>query len=163
MILFEKEIKKRLMNSCLYEIGRTCDMLELTFRPCKTDSSISEVFHIQSPFRILCDDHILTSDRDIYVAHDRDIENYSYYSTERNSEFDFLVNDKTLLFKNAVLSDVTISPYGDISIEMHCEQSDLIINCFNNTTENNDESWRFFRHHSDLPHIVCYRDYITEE
>jgi hypothetical protein len=95
--------------------------------------------------------------------HGEDAEKFSYFSTERNSEFDFVVNSKQQLFKNAVVSDVRISSHRDIMIEMNNALSVIVVECFNNVTEDDDESWRFFRHHSDMPHIVCYRDYITEE
>ena len=163
MMLYVNEIKKRLNDFCLQEVGRTCNMLELTFQSSKNTSSISEILHIQSPFRIMCDNHLITSDRDIYIMHGEDAEKFSYFSTERNSEFDFVVNSKQQLFKNAVVSDVRISSHRDIMIEMNNALSVIVVECFNNVTEDDDESWRFFRHHSDMPHIVCYRDYITEE
>ena len=47
----EEEIKQRLSGLFLIKIGRTCNMLELTFGDHK--STINEVWHIQSPFRIV--------------------------------------------------------------------------------------------------------------
>ena len=118
MKLLEDEIKKRLFNFHLAEIGRTCNMLELTCCLSKDEGDISEVWHIQSPFRILYDNHIMTSDRDMYIPHNKDDETFAYYSSKRNSEFDFIVNNKIHFINDIIVTNVTISPYGDASIEM---------------------------------------------
>lgn len=163
MKLLEDEIKKRLFNFHLAKIGRTCNMLELTCCLSKDEGDISEVWHIQSPFRILYDNHIMTSDRDMYIPHNKDDETFAYYSSKRNSEFDFIVNNKIHFINDIIVTNVTISPYGDASIEMQYNHSVLKVECFNNASADDDEIWRFFRHRSAIPHIVCYKNNIVKE
>lgn len=89
--IFEEEITQRLSGLFLIKIGRTCNMLELTFGDHK--STINEVWHIQSPFRIVCDDRIITSDRDVYIPGNDSDGTFSYCSSERNSVFDDTVRN----------------------------------------------------------------------
>ena len=146
----EEEIKQRLSGLSLIKIGRTCNMLELTFGDHK--STINEVWHIQSPFRIVCDDRIITSDRDIYIPGNDSDGTFSYCSSERNSVFDDAVRNNQQ------------SVHGDAIIKMQHDRSVLKVECFNNaSSDEDDENWRFFRHHSRMLHIVCYRERIVRE
>ena len=160
--IFEEEIKQRLSGLFLIKIGRTCNMLELTFGDYK--STINEVWHIQSPFRIVCDDRIITSDRDIYIPGNDSDGTFSYCSSERNSVFDDTVRNNPQFTDGFAVTDVKLSVHGDAIIEMQHDRSVLKVECFNNaSSDEDDENWRFFRHHSGMLHIVCYRERIVRE
>ena len=102
--IFEEQIKQRLSGLFLIKIGRTCNMLELTFGDYK--STINEVWHIQSPFRIVCDDRIITSDRDIYIPGNDSDGTFSYCSSERNSVFDDTVRNNPQFTDGFAVTDV---------------------------------------------------------
>ena len=160
--IFEEEITQRLSGLFLIKIGRTCNMLELTFGDHK--STINEVWHIQSPFRIVCDDRIITSDRDIYIPGNDSDGMFSYCSSERNSVFDDTVRNNPQFTDGFAVTDVKLSVHGDAIIEMRNDRSVLKVECFNNaSSDEDDENWRFFRYHSGMMHIVCYRERIVRE
>lgn len=162
MKLFEEEIKQRLNNLHLIKIGRTCNMLELTFSDPK--GTVNEVWHIQSPFRMVYDDRIIMSDRDIYTPGNDCDGAFSYCSSERNSVFDEAVRNNPQFTDGFAVTDVKLSLHGDAVIEMRNDQSVLKVECFNNaSSDEDDENWRFFRHHSGMLHIVCYREHIVRE
>lgn len=159
---FEEEIKQRLSGLSLIKIGRTCNMLELTFSDHK--SAVNEVWHIQSPFRVVYDERIITSDRDIYIPGNGSEGTFSYCSSERNSVFDDAVRNNPQFTDGFAVTDVKLLLHGDAIIEMRNDQSVLKVECFNNaSSDEDDENWRFFRHHSGMLHIVCYKERIVME
>ena len=159
---FEEEIKQMLSGLSLIKIGRTCNMLELTFGDPK--GTVNEVWHIQSPFRIVYDDRIIMSDRDIYIPGNDSDGTLSYCSSERNSVFDEAVRNNPQFTDGFTVTDVRLLLHGDVIIEMRNDQSVLKAECFNNaSSDEDDENWRFFRHHSGMLHIVCYRERIVRE
>ena len=144
-------------------ISRASDMLCLfigdsyIFSSRGKDIAVTEfAIHFQTQWRFIGDKSIILGSRDIYEPYSHAVaENWEYdiigRSDEESSVFDVKARDVNRAMRDAAVTDVAVSDYGDVSIGF---SNGVTFQSFI-PASNKGEEWRFIDYKSNR-HVVFY-------
>lgn len=145
--------------------GRTLDMIEIGFGELSEETNrygkkyeIAQfVFHVQCSFRVIRDNSIVLSTEDLFLPFDQKCHEEADLNKKDSTLFDSKAKCFTALMKEEKIIDIKISAQNDLTITTE----NTIIELF--VYSNQFESWRFFEHSEDSPHIVVDERGINED
>lgn len=145
-------LQKSLIGAHLVKTIRVCDLIGLYF---STDAGVNteNVFypyiHVQCWMRILQYDKLVVSSNEMYLALDIENTNFQYDTDE--SLFDEKMSAFVRCHNTSVITSVDVHDNGDAFLHF---SDDCIIQIIANSTDEEDELWRFALD-ENCPHFIC--------
>lgn len=157
-----KKIAEKISCTNKITIGRTCDMLEVTFRT--SNNAFPLILHNVAPFRISINGFIIVTNLDFFKPLYDNYDKFDCYMKGSISQFDQLVKYNNL---DSVEIESIIFQYcqkGDLIIGFTYGNHHAKLEVFNNAQNNDDsEAWRFFEYKSGKEHFVQYCNHACVE
>ena len=149
---FEDRIRGMLMGKTFFEAGRVCDLVRLFFRG---DGEVA--LHARCLVRLVHEGRVVASSSDAALpAIDLESESLDGFQWNRGfSAYDFCVKGYLKRTPNGVVTDVALTPWGDMMLSL---DSGASIEILSDSVLRDWEQWRVFHHgaRQTEEHIVRY-------